>query len=150
MKLEFAGSPEITAPRDMVWRRLVDPHFIAASAPGVESVDPIDPTHFKVISAIGMGPVRLQFQLDVELSDVVPPDRLRMIARGSAPGSTVDTVSSVRLESTGSGRTRLHWTATTTVGGAVASLGGRLLEGIARRMTEDFWADFARRVSTDP
>lgn len=147
MKLEFAGSPEITASREKVWQRLVDPHFIAASAPGVESVETVDPTHFKVISAVGVGPIRLQFQLDVELSDVRPPDGLRMIARGSAPGSTVDTVSSVRLESSEHGRTRLEWSATTTVSGAVAGLGGRLLEVIARRLTEDFWADFARRVS---
>ena len=147
MKLEFAGAPEITAPREKVWERLMDPSFVAASAPGVESVEAVDPTHFKVISAVGVGPLRLKFQLDVELSDVAPPERLRMIARGSAPGSTVDTVSSVRLERVGDGRTRLDWTATSTVGGAVAGLGGRLLEGITRRLTEDFWADFARRVS---
>jgi carbon monoxide dehydrogenase subunit G len=70
-----------------------------------------------------------------------------MTALGRAHGSAVDTVSDVRLEPLGEQRTRLAWTATTTISGAVASLGARLLEGTARRMTEDFWADFARRVS---
>ena len=147
MRLEFAGAPEVTVAREEVWARLTDPDFVAASAPGVESVEAVDPTHFKVISGIGVGPLRVSFQLDVALSDVVAPERLRMTALGRAPGSEVDTVSSVRLEPLGRDHTRLHWAATTTISGTVASLGPRLLEGIARRLTEDFWTDFARRVS---
>jgi carbon monoxide dehydrogenase subunit G len=147
MKLEFAGAPEITAPREKVWERLMDPYFVAGSAPGVESVEPVDPTHFKVISGLGVGPIRVTFQLDVELAEVVAPERLRMTARGRAPGSAVDVVSRVRLEPMGNGRTRLNWAATSTISGTVASLGSRLLEGTARRLTEEFWSDFARRVS---
>jgi carbon monoxide dehydrogenase subunit G len=146
MRLEFAGAPEVTAPREEVWARLMDPGFVAASAPGVESVEPIDATHFKVISGLGVGPLKVRFQLDVELSDVVPLERVRMTALGRAPGSTVDTISTVRLESVGDGRTRLHWAATSTVGGTVATLGPRFVEAAARRLTEDFWTDFARRV----
>ena len=147
MRLEFAGAPEVTAAREEVWARLMDPSFVAASAPGVESVEPVDSTHFRVISGIGVGPLKVRFQLDVELSDVVPLEQVRMTALGRAPGSAVDTISTVRLEPVGNGRTRLHWAATSTVSGAVASLGPRFVEGAARRLTEDFWTDFARRVS---
>ncbi|HEY7504525.1 MAG TPA: carbon monoxide dehydrogenase subunit G [Gemmatimonadales bacterium] len=146
MRLEFAGAPEIMAPREEVWSRLLDPNFVAASAPGVESVEPVSPTHFKVNSGIGVGPLRVSFQLDVKLSDVVPLERLRMTALGSASGSAIDTVSLVRLEPLANGRTRMNWEATSTISGAVASLGPRLLEGAARRLTEDFWTDFVRRV----
>jgi carbon monoxide dehydrogenase subunit G len=147
MKLEFSGTPEITASREKVWERLMDPNFVAASGPGVESVEAVDPTHFKVVSGLGVGAVKVRFKLDVELSDVVPPERLRMTARGRAPGSAVDVVSNVRLEDAGNGRTRLNWAATSTISGTVASVGARLLEGTARRLTEEFWTDFARRVS---
>jgi uncharacterized protein len=147
MRLEFAGAPEVTASQEEVWAKLMDPHFVAASAPGVESVDPVDPTRFKVTSGIGVGPLRVRFHLDVELSDVVAPERLRMTALGRAPGSAVDTVSTVRLEPLGKGRTRLHWVATSSISGTVASLGPRLVEGAARRLSEEFWSDFARRVS---
>lgn len=147
MKLEFSGTPEITASREEVWERLMDPNFVAASGPGVESVEAVDPTHFKVVSGLGVGAVKVRFKLDVELSDVVPPERLRMTARGRAPGSAVDVVSNVRLEDAGNGRTRLNWAATSTISGTVASVGARLLEGTARRLTEEFWTDFARRVS---
>lgn len=147
MKLEFSGTPEITASREKVWERLMDPNFVAASGPGVESVEAVDPSHFKVVSGLGVGAVKVRFKLDVELSDVVPPERLRMTARGRAPGSAVDVVSNVRLEDAGNGRTRLNWAATSTISGTVASVGARLLEGTARRLTEEFWTDFARRVS---
>ncbi len=147
MKLEFSGAPEITASREKVWGHLMDPSFVAASAPGVESVEAVDPTHFNVISGLGVGAVQVKFKLDVELSDMVEPERLKMAARGKAPGSAVDVVSSLRLEESGNGRTRLNWSATSNVSGTVASVGARLLEGIARRLTEQFWTDFARRVS---
>jgi carbon monoxide dehydrogenase subunit G len=61
----------------------------------------------------------------------------------------VDVVSSVRLEDAGAGRTRLDWAATCSVSGVVAGLGARMLEGTARRLTEDFWTDFARRAGAE-
>jgi uncharacterized protein len=148
MKLEFSGAPEIPAPRAKVWSRLMDPDFVAASAPGVESVEAVSSRHFKVISGLGVGVMKLKFTLDVELSDVVDGERLKMRARGKAPGSDVDVLSAVRLEDSGNGRTRLNWSATSVVSGTVASLGARLLEGTARRLTEQFWTDFARRAGT--
>jgi carbon monoxide dehydrogenase subunit G len=149
MKLEFSGAPEITAARDRVWAKLMDPDFVAASAPGVESVEAVDPTHFKVVSGLGVGSVKVRFKLDVELFDVVTGQELKMRARGKAPGSAVDVVSHLRLEDGGSEKTRLNWSATSEMSGTVASVGARLLEGTARRLTEEFWTDFARRVSAE-
>jgi carbon monoxide dehydrogenase subunit G len=146
MKLEFSGAPEVSAPRARVWAHLRDPNFVAASAPGVETVEALDSTHFKVVSGLGVGAVKVRFQLDVALSDIIENQHLRMSARGRAPGSAVETVSVVRLEDTPAGGTRLHWSATSAVNGKVASVGARLLEGTARRLTEEFWSDFARRI----
>ncbi len=149
MKLHFAGAPEIATTRAHVWRRLMDPNFVAQSAPGVESVEAIDPTHFKVISAFGVGAIKLRFALNVELTDVVEPDHATMRARGKAPGSNVDMTANLRLEDAAPGRVRLKWAADSDVSGTVASVGARLLEGTARKLTEQFWTDFARRVQAD-
>lgn len=147
MRLDFSGAPDITGSRQKVWGKLLDPEFVARSAPGVESVERLDPTRFKVISGLGVGVAKVRFSLDVELFDIVEGQALKMRARGSAPGSAVEVVSDLRLEEAGNGHTRLEWKATSDLTGAVASLGPRLLEGIARRLTEEFWTDFARRVS---
>jgi len=149
MKLHFAGAPEIATTRAHVWRRLMDPNFVAQSAPGVESVETIDATHFKVISAFGVGAIKLRFALNVELAEVVEPDHATMRARGKAPGSNVDVTAKLRLEDAAPGRVRLNWAADSDVSGTVASVGARLLEGTARKLTEEFWTDFARRVQAD-
>jgi carbon monoxide dehydrogenase subunit G len=147
MKLVFSGAPIITASPQTVWQKLLDADFVAASGPGVESVEALDPTHFKVISAFGVGSVKVRFRLDVELFDIVEGRSLKMRSRGKAPGSAVDIVSELRLEDLGNSTTRLDWSATSEVSGTVASVGARLLEGTARKLTEQFWTDFARRVS---
>ena len=149
MKLRFSGAPEIATTRDHVWQRLLDPNFVARSAPGIESVQPLDPTHFKVVSGFGVGAVKLRFTLDVELFDVVEGERLKMRARGKAPGSNVDVTASMHLEEPSPGQVRLNWVADNDVSGTVASVGARLLEGTSKKLIEQFWTDFALRVQEE-
>jgi carbon monoxide dehydrogenase subunit G len=59
----------------------------------------------------------------------------------------VEVVSTLRIEDAGNQHSRLRWSATSDLNGAVARVGGRLLEATARRLTEEFWTDFAQRVS---
>lgn len=148
MKLEFSGSPAIAAPRERVWQRLMDPHFVAQSAPGIESVEAMDPTHFKVISGFGVGSIRVRFTMDVELFDIDAGKSAKMRVRGKAPGSAIDVVSTMRIDDA-SGGSQLDWSATSEVSGTVASMGTRLMQGTARKLTEQFWTDFARRVSEE-
>jgi len=93
--------------------------------------------------------VKVRFTLDVELFDVVEPERAKMRARGKAPGSNVDVVASVHVEELAPGRFRLNWTADVDVSGTVASVGARLLEGTSKKLIAQFWTDFARRVQED-
>ena len=146
MRLDFSGAPEIAAPPDVVWRRLLDHEFVASVAPGVESVQAIDDRHFKVVSGFGVGAVKLKFQLDVELSDVMPPKSLKMSAHGKAPGSGVEVSTTLEIEPVPPDRSRLKWSARSEVRGTVASVGARLLKGTAKKLTESFWDQFAERV----
>lgn len=146
MRLDFAGAPEIAAPPDVVWKRLLDHDFVASVAPGVESVEAIDERHFKVVSRFGVGAVKVEFRLDVELSDVAPPKSLRMSAHGKAPGSEVDVSTTLEIEPVAPDRSRLKWNAKSEVRGTVASVGARLLKGTAKKLTESFWNTFAARV----
>lgn len=146
MRLDFSGAPEIAARPDEVWKRLLDHEFVASVAPGVESVQPIDDRHFKVISGFGVGAVKVRFQLDVELSDVNPPKSLKMSAHGKAPGSGVDVSTTIEIEPVSPTRCRLKWSAISEVRGTVASVGARLLSGTAKKLTESFWDKFATRV----
>ncbi|MEZ4455356.1 MAG: carbon monoxide dehydrogenase subunit G [Gemmatimonadales bacterium] len=147
MRMSFDGAPEIQATRQQVWDALMDPKVVAASADTIESVEQHDDTHFTVVAALGVGMLKLKFKMNVELYDIVEGESARMRARGKAPGSTLDAVTSFRLEEKGPRQILLHWKADSDVGGTVASVGARLLEGTARRLAEEFWADFAASVS---
>ena len=150
MRLEFSGSPEIAAPRERVWRRLIDPHFVAGSAPGIESIEVIDPTHFRITSRVGIGMIKAGLIMNGELSDLVPGTSARMRVQGKGAGSTIDVVSDIAIMDAGAGRARLEWSATTGLSGTIVRAGSRVVEGIARKLTEEFWEDFGRRVEESP
>lgn len=147
MRLSFHGAPEVGAAIAEVWPRIIDPHFVAKHGPGVESVEVIDPRHFKVITAFGVGAMKLRFGIDVELVDVNPPNFFTMKARGKAPGSAVEVTAELGLEAIDATRTRLSWKADTDISGSVASIGARLMEGTARKLTEQFWTKFAASIT---
>lgn len=147
MRMSFSGAPEVEAPISHVWPRVVDPHFVAKHGPGVESVVVLDPHHFKVICAFGVGSIKLRFGLDVELADVNPPNYFTIKVRGKAPGSAVEVTAELSLEVLDAVRTRMSWKAVSDISGTVASVGARLMEGTARKLTEQFWIKFAASIS---
>lgn len=147
MQLSFSGSNEVAAPRPVVWTHLLDPQFVAASAPGVDKVEQVDESRFQVFLAVGLGALKVHFPLEVELLDVVPPAQVTMRAHGRAPGSGVDMRTAIRLEEAKSGLTTMNWHSDCEVSGILANLGGHLLEGTARKLTEQFWLDFAARCA---
>lgn len=147
MRLEFTGVEAVHESAERVWQLLMDHRVVASCAPGVESVEAIDETHFNVTAALGVGNVKLRFALNVTLSELVPPKSGRMTMRGQAPGSRLNAETSFQLESPGPASTRLTWTVASDVHGTVASVGARLLRGTAKKLTGAFWKKFAKRVA---
>ena len=147
MRLSFSGANEVAAPLADVWPRIVDPQFVGKNGPGVESVEVLDPRHFKVICGLGVGSIKVRFGIDVELAEVNPPNYFSMKARGRAPGSAVEVTATMALETMESTRTRLNWKAETEISGTVASIGARLMEGTARKLTELFWTRFTASIA---
>jgi len=147
MHLDFAGAPMVAAPLQEVWRRLLDPHSVAAAAPGVESVELVDATHFNIVTGFGVGAIRLSFMLNVEMSDIVEHTSARMHAYGKAPGSVVDVRTAIKLDEKGPRETQLHWQAAATISGTVASIGSRMLEGAVGKLTTEFWETFAQQTT---
>jgi carbon monoxide dehydrogenase subunit G len=143
VRLETSGVQEIDAPVAVVWSNLIDPSFIAAAAAGVESVEPIDATQFRVVALLGVGSISLRFTLHVQLHDVDPPAGVRMSVQGAAPGSAMRVEAGATLAPTGAGATRLVWTVASDVHGKIVSIGARMLQGTMRRKIEAFWTQFA-------
>jgi len=143
VRLETTGVQEIDAPVAVVWSNLTDPAFVAAAAAGVESVEPVDAEHFRVVALLGVGSISLRFTLHVQLHDVDPLVGLRMSVQGAAPGSAMRVEAGATLAPLEGSATRLAWKVTSDVHGTIAGIGARMLQGTMRRKIEGFWTQFA-------
>ena len=132
--MKFSGSVPIAAPRDRVWAFLLDPNQVGRCGPGVESIEVIDPTHFKARAKVGVGFIAARFVVNLEMAEQEPPERAVITAHGQAPGSAVDATAEMRLSDGQDGATVMDWQADVSIAGSIASVGARLIEGTANKM----------------
>ena len=132
--MHFEGSVEIAAPRDKVWAFVTDPNQVGQCGPGVETIEVVDPSHFKATAKVGIGFISARFNVAMEFAETQPPDRAVIKAHGQAPGSAVDATAQMRLSDGANGGTRMDWDADVTIAGSLASVGARLIEGTANKM----------------
>ncbi len=145
--MHFEGKLAIEAPRNRVWAFLTDPDAVSRCAPGLESLEVLEPgKKFRVVTAIGFGAIKARFTSDVEWTDLDPPNRAGMKAHGNAPGSAVDATSSMVLSDGSGGATDLAWEAEVTVVGTIASLAARLMGGVTQKLTGAFFDSVKREV----
>jgi carbon monoxide dehydrogenase subunit G len=132
--MKFSGTVDINAPRDRVWAFLMDPNEVGPCGPGVESIEVVDETHFKARAKVGIGFISAKFNIDMEIAEREEPDRAVIKAHGQAPGSAVDATATMSLRDGDGGGTTMDWGADVLIGGTIASVGARLIEGTANKM----------------
>ncbi len=137
--MHFTGQQKIRATMPEIWAFFMDPDKVAQCAPGFKSMEVLGPDHFKPTLSVGVGPVRATFTLDVQLSEMHEPDHAVMTARGSAAGSAVEVRAAVSLTPESDEITDLNYDAQVNVSGTLASVGSRLMEGTANKLTAQFF-----------
>lgn len=140
------GSTIVAATVDRVWDMLLDADTLAAVIPGCHSVEKISATHFRADVTLGVGPVKGRYKADVKLSDLDPPHGVTLTgavsgALGSGGGS-----GRVSLASVPEGA-RISYTYEASIGGKVAMVGARLLDGAARVVIGQFFAALGNRAA---
>ena len=148
--MEFSGTQTIDAPIETVWAFLLDVNKVAACVPGFQSLEELGEEHWKAVVAVGIGPVKAKFSLDVTRPEMNEPDQMVVKSRGKAPGSAVELAGDMQLTALEEGQTRMDWKATVTVSGTIASVGARLLRGVAEKLTEQFFACLKSQLSLPP
>jgi uncharacterized protein len=137
MKLE--GITHIKAPRETAYNYFTDATFVAECAPGVQSLEVIEPDKkFKVIAGVGFGMVKATFDTNVEFIEKQPHDYAKIKAAGKAPGSNVDATAELFLTDE-EGGTQLKWIADVNIAGAIASVAMRLLSSVTQKLSGQFF-----------
>jgi len=146
MSMEFAGTQIIAAPVQHVWAFLMDVNNVAACAPGFQSLEVLGDEHWKAIVSVGVGPVKAKFTLDVTRPEIEEPEHMVVKGRGKAPGSAVDLSGDMHLTSLSENETQMDWKANVVVSGTIASVGARLLNGTAERLTGQFFDNLKKKL----
>jgi len=147
--MEFSGTQTIAAPIAMVWAFLLDVNKVAACAPGFQSLEVLGGEEWKAVIAVGIGPVKAKFTLDVTRPEMQEPERMVVKARGKAPGSAVEMAGEMHLTALEEDQTRMDWKATVTVSGTIASVGARLMQSTANKLTHQFFACLKSRLNPE-
>jgi uncharacterized protein len=144
--MEMQGTRQIAAPRAVVWAALNDPEVLRTAIPGCESLTGSAQDGFEATVKQKVGPVSATFRGRVELSDVVPLASYTISGegKGGAAGFAKGSAA-VSLGDAGDG-TVLTYDVKAQVGGKLAQLGSRLIDGFAKKMADSFFENFQTAV----
>jgi uncharacterized protein len=145
--MEMTGEQLIPLSQQRVWEALNDPEILRACIPGCEKIEKVSDTEYAVAMTAAVGPVKARFSGKLKLADLDPPNSYSLAFEGSG-GAAGFGKGSARVKLTPEDTaTRLSYTAAATVGGKLAQIGSRLIDGVAKKMADDFFARFNETVA---
>jgi len=140
------GSAAVDAPPERLWAMLLDPELLARVVPGAHGVERVTDTQFRAEVSLGIGPVRGRYRAEIALSDMQEPAAVTLSGSVNGALGFGRGTGRLRLESVAPGRTVLHYEYEAAIGGKVAAVGGRLLDGAARVVIGQFFVALAAQA----
>ena len=149
--MKIQGEHTFDAPRERVWRALLDPEVLARTLPGCERLERTGENEYRGVLNVQVGPVKGQFQGTLQLADILPLEGYHMKLDGSGPSGFMNGQGELRLADAPAGTT-LRYDLDTQIGGRIAGLGQRLVESSAKSITRQGLEGLARELAlmTDP
>ena len=151
--MQQQGEHTINTDLESVWQALNNPAILEASIPGCESFEQIDAENLKASVRAKVGPVNAVFQVTLALSNVQAPNRYRLNGEVKGGAGVAKGHADVDLEplpdSPNGASTRLVYKVEASVGGKLAQIGSRLIDGAAKKMADDFFASFSEACMQD-
>jgi carbon monoxide dehydrogenase subunit G len=146
--MELTETYTLPVPQQRAWEALNDTEILRASIPGCDSIEPDGENAYAVALSAAVGPVKARFKGRMELTEIDAPHTYTIVfegqggAAGFGKGRT-----HVTLEPEGDDATKLTYTATAQVGGKLAQIGSRLVDGAARKLAGEFFRRFGEQLT---
>jgi carbon monoxide dehydrogenase subunit G len=147
--VKVSGNYTFNASRERVWHTLNDPNFLKACLPGCESLEAIGPDLYQAVLSIGIAAVRGKYMGTVALFEKAAPQRFKMQVEGKGTGGFMRGTGSIELVEELPG-TKIIYEGDIQVGGPIASVGQRLLEGATKMMVGQFFAAVNAQLAAIP
>ena len=147
--MEMQGTRQLPVSREEAWAALNNPEVLKRCIPGCNKFELTDENRYAVGVAIKIGPVSAKFAGEVTLQDIDPPNGYALVfdAQGGVAGFGKGE-SKVTLTDNAQG-CELHYTVQSRIGGKLAQLGQRLIDGAAKSLAEDFFRRFEEAISPE-
>lgn len=146
MAMTMTGEIELAAPREVVWSKLNDPDVLKACIPGCEELETTEDQGFRAVARMKVGPVSARFRGKVVLSDLDPPNGYTISGEGegAVAGFAKGNAKVGLLEKEGG--TLLTYQVDAQIGGKLAQLGQRLINGAAKKLADEFFVKFSQTL----
>ncbi len=131
--MKIAGKSTIDAPRDQVWEALNNMEVLARIVPGCERLEQVGDNEFEGTVKIGIQSIKGTYSGKIRLEDIEPPRHYKLVAAGRSANGVVDGTGTVDLEEQ-DGQTILNYSGDAQIGGTLASVGQRLIEGASKQL----------------
>jgi carbon monoxide dehydrogenase subunit G len=146
--MELSNTRTVPLPRPVVWAALNDPAVLKDCLPGCESLEPDGEHAWRVVMAARVGPVSARFNGRMSMADIQEPETytLQFDGQGGAAGFARGDAR-VTLKPLPGDQTEMSYVAKAQIGGKLAQIGSRLVDGAAAKMADDFFARFVTRAA---
>lgn len=140
--MDMQGSRPLTVTQQQAWDALNDPEVLKACIPGCESIESTGANAYAIVNAIKVGPVAARFKGSIELADIEAPNHYTLNFNGNG-GAAGFGKGSAKVTLVPQGEAcELRYTANASVGGKIAQVGQRLVDGVAKSMAGSFFKRF--------
>ena len=147
MAMTMTGEVQLPASREVVWGKLNDTEVLKVCIPGCEELNKASDTEFQAVAVTKIGPVKARFKGRVHLTDLDPPNGYRISGEGDGGVAGFAKGGATVKLSEKDGGTLLTYEVEAQIGGKLAQLGQRLVNGAAKKTADDFFKNFAAAMS---
>ncbi|MGF6753011.1 CoxG family protein [Paraburkholderia sp. GAS334] len=146
--MELTESYTLPVRQQRAWEALNDTAILRASIPGCDSIEPDGENAYAVAMSASVGPVKARFKGRMLLTDIDAPHTYTIVFEGQGGAAGFGKGNAhVTLEPDGDESTKLSYTASAQVGGKLAQIGSRLVDGAARKIAGEFFKRFSAQVT---
>lgn len=146
MAMTMNGEVQLAATREAVWAKLNDPEVLKVCIPGCEELEKTEDGGFRATAKMKVGPVSARFKGKVTLSDLDPPNGYKISGEGEGGVAGFAKGGAVVALADKDGGTLLTYNVEAQIGGKLAQLGQRLINGSAKKLADEFFSNFAKAV----
>jgi len=143
--MNIEATHEIKARREQVYAALIDPEVLRLAIPGCESLEKIGDDLYTATMKAGIGAIRGTFKGEVRLEDMRPPEHYRIVVQGKGAMGFAKGSADFDLEEKDGG-TLIRYSGEMQIGGSIAGVGQRMVQGAAKMMASQFFAKLEAAV----